>query len=1832
MGTMWPPEEGRLSTRGAIDLTRYSSYYNTPDNNNRENFYKENVIPNTQQVKRRVSFSVSSTSFETPQQKQYRYAPSTTITPTSSTKAKGLKRNKLPPSTPASVSRKILKRRRTRRDSSYARGGGKDRASLLSMSGMRSRKSFMTRANSPRARMSIVAGGRLSTGPSLGLRSARKIAIRRQNASGVIGKVTDSARKGRGVKGLFRFSKEDGVVAQEDALTVYLNFILVPSIVGSPRYMDSAKGSLSSVLHCESPRMVLGKIEEEINAGRLFISRKISVNSDLSVQDKIVELLLGNYHPVWLLVGFSTIMNDNVILDVSNGESSELQILEGLEMFIRDGFLKSDEIRQQFTQNGVFSKREADRAQNGHTLKHVLGLIYLLDIAKRSKDFQIPGDVPLFRNDSAYRSSQDVLLAFARDLLPEQGAILRYLSYKGYSLSYEENDIGVVDMEISNLFSDLRDGIRLAKLTSIITGDRNLLERIKIVNSPLQNYQKAKEMKLSNLGFALTSLARFVNLHGMPAVGVSTHDFVDGKKEKVLSALWNIVKLHDMVRLLDVGLLKNEIQLVENNFCSAPSSELPMTLEIYEPDLSETEEFLLRWAATVAGKYDFPVRDFTESFRDGYALCIIFHHYRPDEVPLSSIERYLDDADGEEAIEIVSHNLNMLHDACEALGIPNIPLTAHQALAPNIMQTKRETFGNPVQVILSNLFYHLASVNTGDQNLRGHEKVFAECAIESPYDGAEELENRLRSSEAFVGHDDVKSESQSLKAASELRSTSKERVPLDIRAVSDEESSSTGESPLSFKSDNVQSDQQSTLSNGPRNPKSPHLTPISDFASPSSIGSHHGGFESESAGGFEEKKEWATGVLMRVFTRYCILKKAGRLVKERRLLKAVESIQAFHRGCVVRKDLNELWKAAVVIQRSYRAFYTQMDICSKAESESENENVANPVDCPKMDDETAFLWDDAEYLESLVRGDWKCLVDAENKIAVWEKLAVESDLREKGQAATIIQQAVRSAELHKTMMLTQNAVLNIQSAWRSRELVIELDSIKCSSKLIQAAARAFRAEQDYAKTKNAASLIETSYRLHNGLLVVRKRNAVRCIERVYARNSDQKLWKTEIVNIIGNAYKKYRSRVHNIERYREEYRDYMENNIQKRRKVAVDTIEIAFSDRKERTLVREVAALTIANALPSAIRTRETILRAASEYDEFIASKMHQRKSLIAMIESAYINRKEVDDLQRCAVLFLSETYKTYRKERATMEEAILTYPHHIEKTMMARRKAIMQIVEAVGCMKAKSNTRRKAAEVVAHAYRLSKEAEATRSQAFIDYGTFMEGLIGQRRRAMAKIETSFILLRLREARKVSAARILAAVYSNFVEQKAIISRGVLGYGSHMGNLTKERAKAVRVIENALISSKNARYRKVCSARVIAAVYSRFNAQREVLLKAQFDYPRYIESLISRRRSAVHCIEERFLQMKAKHAERKHAAETISLALCRHFQQRYRLQKAGADYKEHISLLLRERINAIQLVECLFLNVKARAQAARKLQAARVIHRARKDHLRTKELINRAESEYNVMRRALSTIESVGKTCIAIWELERMLKAAKTIQCLHRTNKALKFAIDKANDEQIARESKSLGNRAGPSSLKAMYQGKKLVELGPIMSKLQEGTRTCSTKCRALLSRGCLNVIVSLVRECDQSPTGMYVRSCSLGIIQNIANDKACKEGLLGVSNLFEVLIGCAEMFRHVDSILSVIVDILLTLSAFSITLGKMDLDQRSVRKLVKLKNFLLARQKRHARYTEREISAVSTLNKSGLLSPMRTSMKARNPSILTGPSMESIASLDKLCNLLVNK
>lgn len=390
-------------------------------------------------------------------------------------------------------------------------------------------------------------------------------------------------------------------------------------------------------------------IKSAVDKGHLAIREDRDMHADLGSRDVVVELLLS-YTAPWLQLGLETVFDEVIdigpqsfLARLSSHQSSEysqgsdvkffsVRRKAALKQFLVERVLSDPAIRKKYNAgrckvpSGVFGKRYAAELR-AHSLLHILLLVAFLDLCKKEN---ILDTVPrLFTKTAVVKSSCALLVNFCRDFMFGEANIIKHLSRLGLIVTYKQKLIDEYDFGVTNLASDIRDGVRLARLVEILQADdvHSLSEKMRLpAVSRLQ--------KLHNVEIVLRALS---DVSGLTIGNIRAKHIVDAHRDKVLSLLWCIVAHFKLSYLLNADVLRREIVSVLRGCrkrMSRTRPEYSATLGVSGSLKKHQSEnlvaLLLKWCQVVCIQYGLNIQNFTASFADGKALCYLIHYYHPD--------------------------------------------------------------------------------------------------------------------------------------------------------------------------------------------------------------------------------------------------------------------------------------------------------------------------------------------------------------------------------------------------------------------------------------------------------------------------------------------------------------------------------------------------------------------------------------------------------------------------------------------------------------------------------------------------------------------------------------------------------------------------------------------------------------------------------------------------------------------------------------------------------------------------------------------------------------------------------------------------------------------------------------------------------------------------------------------------------------------------------------------------------------------------------------------------------------------------------------------------
>ena len=258
-------------------------------------------------------------------------------------------------------------------------------------------------------------------------------------------------------------------------------------------------------------------------------------------------------------------------------------------------------------------------------------------------------------NPLQVKKSETALVLFAKEFLSGEGNIVRHLLHAcKYRVFHTQKPLDEYDFTVENLAIDLRDGVRLVRVTEVLTGDtlRNLSRKIRYpAVSRLQ--------KLHNAGVALSSLQKSgismqVKEKQQWNGRITEKDIIDGHRQKSLALLWKLIVRFQLNQLVREDVLIEEISRLEAMHGTTARRVYDISIRASQEELhtssnedAEVEGLLLRWCQAVAANEMLVVRNFTSSFSSGRVLCLLVRSYQPSLMPrdqkLSSVAKLLCD-------------------------------------------------------------------------------------------------------------------------------------------------------------------------------------------------------------------------------------------------------------------------------------------------------------------------------------------------------------------------------------------------------------------------------------------------------------------------------------------------------------------------------------------------------------------------------------------------------------------------------------------------------------------------------------------------------------------------------------------------------------------------------------------------------------------------------------------------------------------------------------------------------------------------------------------------------------------------------------------------------------------------------------------------------------------------------------------------------------------------------------------------------------------------------------------------------------------------------------
>ncbi|GFR51021.1 hypothetical protein Agub_g13348 [Astrephomene gubernaculifera] len=436
------------------------------------------------------------------------------------------------------------------------------------------------------------------------------------------------------------------------------------------------------------------KIEAKIATKQLALKDPATTLSDVRMRQDAVDVLTS-YHPFWLAVGLQTVLGKALVL--SHDDMNALMHPGGvMPAFLRsrvlDNLLADPELPTQFRHST--NKAEYWEALGVRVLGRVLLLAFLLDRMIQRNDLPA-GTPPLFRNDAAIKSSEQLLQGFLQPRLAGAGDVRHSLRMMAYNVEHVQHPRDEADYRVQRP-ADLRDGTRLAKLydnlrkqaypqaasnpsssggalpssagarpsggvgptcnSRIPSTHEDLLPTMAF---PQHSGKPLDESQMRNncLRLARALQVQGINLQGFTPCSGGAGPGLDGIAKSVadglvrldqrvtLGILWQMAMHFKLRRHVDVRALERETSRLRRvaaaaaafagmDAGTAPASVLGSDDPVVFRYFNEpTSQALLQWIRAACTPHGLAVDDLTWSLSDGRVLCYLIHTYVPEALP-----------------------------------------------------------------------------------------------------------------------------------------------------------------------------------------------------------------------------------------------------------------------------------------------------------------------------------------------------------------------------------------------------------------------------------------------------------------------------------------------------------------------------------------------------------------------------------------------------------------------------------------------------------------------------------------------------------------------------------------------------------------------------------------------------------------------------------------------------------------------------------------------------------------------------------------------------------------------------------------------------------------------------------------------------------------------------------------------------------------------------------------------------------------------------------------------------------------------------------------------
>ncbi|XP_017646793.1 uncharacterized protein LOC108487076 isoform X2 [Gossypium arboreum] len=376
-----------------------------------------------------------------------------------------------------------------------------------------------------------------------------------------------------------------------------------------------------SLVSCKEVFNVMTQVAKNIDGGRLTMKANCPIVTDVGIKEKATKILMS-YNPIWLRIGLYIIFGGDSLIS-PEGDLSSVKDISFLKMIIEKQFFSHTGLAKAYAYNkkveGLYRPGFYENLGN-IILKRTLLLVLILDRAKSQTSLPlnygidgVDGGSPLlFTVSSGIKSSRQVLNNFlSSDVMHGEGDLLAHLVTVGYKVSHQQSALVEFDFQVSDLFLDLQDGVRLCRVIQLLRHDSSILMKIVV---PSDTHKK----NLANCGVALQYLREAgVMLCDEDGLKITRDDVADRDTELTLSLLWNIFVRLQLPLLIDRTTIASEISKIRG-----------FNMDKLNVINSTNLGMLLNWIQAICENYGLKVDSFSSLVNRKAIWCLLDYYFR----------------------------------------------------------------------------------------------------------------------------------------------------------------------------------------------------------------------------------------------------------------------------------------------------------------------------------------------------------------------------------------------------------------------------------------------------------------------------------------------------------------------------------------------------------------------------------------------------------------------------------------------------------------------------------------------------------------------------------------------------------------------------------------------------------------------------------------------------------------------------------------------------------------------------------------------------------------------------------------------------------------------------------------------------------------------------------------------------------------------------------------------------------------------------------------------------------------------------------------------------